>query len=96
MIDISRGYKQVSLPDDFVQTAWVIEDYYDVLSINVLKSLSKKVSNSIKVVHFCISPLKYETDLNVYEAVNTLELLWLNILLSDILLALDRKKEVQT
>jgi hypothetical protein len=22
MIDISRGFKQVSLPDDFVQTAW--------------------------------------------------------------------------
>ena len=43
MIDISRGYKQVSLPDDFVQTAWVIEDYDDALSIKVLKSLSKNM-----------------------------------------------------
>lgn len=51
------------------------------------------MSNLIKVVHLCIWPLKYETDLNVYETVNTLEILWLKILLSHIPLGLDRKKK---
>jgi hypothetical protein len=42
MIDIYRGFKQASLPDDFAQTAW---ENWKLLrfSIKVLKSLSKNV-----------------------------------------------------
>jgi hypothetical protein len=51
MIDISRGIKHVSLPDDFVQNSW---ENWKVLpfDIKVLKSLSKNVEIWKKVMTF--------------------------------------------
>jgi hypothetical protein len=58
MIDISRGYKQVSLPDDFEQK---FSENWKWLrfSIKVLKSLSKNVSIWKKSYDLCISPKRF-------------------------------------
>jgi hypothetical protein len=56
MNDISRGFKQVSLPDDFAQKSWVNWKLLPC-SIKVLKSLSENVEIWKKSYDLCISPL---------------------------------------
>jgi hypothetical protein len=41
MIDISRGFKQVSLPDDFAQSLEKIEKYYHLPSRYLNHNLKK-------------------------------------------------------
>jgi hypothetical protein len=57
MIDISRGFKHVSLPDDFAQQSW---ENWKLLSfsIKVLKSQSKNVE-LWKSYDLCMSPYSF-------------------------------------
>ena len=72
MIDNSRGFKQVSLPDDFAQKSW--EDWTLLpFAIKVLKSQSKKVKIWKKSYDLCISPRSFRfgvMDIILYNELN--------------------------
>jgi hypothetical protein len=72
MIDISRGFKQVSLPDDFEQKSlknWKLLPF----AIKVLKSQSRKVKIWRKSYDLCISPRSFRfgvMDIILYNELN--------------------------
>jgi hypothetical protein len=75
MIDISRGYKQVSLSDDFEQK---FSENWKWLrfSIKVLKSLSKNVSIWKKSYDLSISPKSFRFGVKDIPLYNDLNLAW--------------------